>query len=793
MNKRMIPVLLCASLALAVMFAGTSASAAGSVTINATNFPDRNFRKYVIKNFDLDKNDVLSEAEIKKVTSIDCTGAEINDLKGIEFFPYLTSLDCSGVYNVNWSSNKAIKKLICSSCHENEYDFSMLTDLETLDCSYIFRTAELKLDLKKNTKLTKLNCSHCDMLCELDLSKNTALKYLNCSGCSINEIDLKANVKLEELDISERNRDYEIELDLSKNKALKKLDCYDSGICKLNIASCTLLEELDCSSNYNRSEEYALKQIDISKNTKLKKLYCNNNSFESLDLSKNTGLEILNCRDSGISKLDLSNNKNLKELECSNNGITSLDLTNNKSLKSLDCYSCKITKIVFSQDSALEHISCYANKLNNLDVSSCKSLKKLECSGNDTLTDLKISGCTSLVELMCTECKIKAIDASGLSSLMTITCRNNKIASLKVSGCSALERIDCIDNQLTSLNIKDCKKLGGLYCYGNKISSLDINYNASLLKAYWDGVLTNEKRSDDYGTYNVMSYYFTPPFGDADYSKYGYLLEVDKTTKIDAKEPVVIKLDKDSANVVCGKSVTVKSSISGSKSQPAWKSSNTKIATVDSNGKITGKMAGFVTVTASIGTSSASCKIRVLYKDMTNPEDFYYEPTYYLTDKGVVKGYDKQTKFKPANNCTRAQMVTFIWRLMGEPDPKTKTCKFKDVKKTDYFYKACIWGNENHIVEGYKDGTFGPQIVCARKHAVTFLWRLAKQPEPKTKTNKFSDVKKSDYFYKATLWASEKGILAGYDDNTFRPNGDCLRRQMVTFLYKYDKFVNGKG
>ncbi len=228
----------------------------------------------------------------------------------------------------------------------------------------------------------------------------------------------------------------------------------------------------------------------------------------------------------------------------------------------------------------------------------------------------------------------------------------------------------------------------------------------------------------------------------------------------------------------------------GSTSKITWKSSNTKIATVDANGKVTGKMAGQVTITASAAGKKATCKVQVLYKDVTNSKDFWYTPTYYLTNKGVVKGYDKQTLFKPANNCTRAQMVTFIWRLAGEPAPKAKTCKFSDVKKTDYFYKACIWGNEKHIVEGYKDGTFGPQIVCARRHAVTFLWRLAGQPKPKTTKNKFSDVKKDAYYYTATLWASETKILAGYSDGTFRPDGDCLRRQMVTFLYKYDKYIN---
>ena len=256
---------------------------------------------------------------------------------------------------------------------------------------------------------------------------------------------------------------------------------------------------------------------------------------------------------------------------------------------------------------------------------------------------------------------------------------------------------------------------------------------------------------------------------------------------------VTLKLDKTKAELVCGKTLTLKATLTGSKDKLTWKSSDTKVATVDVNGKVTVKMAGQATITASAAGKTATCVVTVLYKDVTNTKDFWYAPTNYLTAKGVVKGYANQTEFRPANVCTRAQMVTFIWRLQGEPKPKAITCKFKDVKKTDYFYKACIWGNENHIVEGYKDGTFGPQIVCARKHAVTFLWRLANKPKPVSSKNKFKDVKKSDYFYTATLWASEKGILAGYSDGTFKPDGDCLRRQMVTFLYKYDKFVNGKG
>ncbi|MBP5654595.1 MAG: cellulase family glycosylhydrolase [Clostridiales bacterium] len=244
-----------------------------------------------------------------------------------------------------------------------------------------------------------------------------------------------------------------------------------------------------------------------------------------------------------------------------------------------------------------------------------------------------------------------------------------------------------------------------------------------------------------------------------------------------------------SLTVTCGSSVNL--NVPGS-SKVTWSSSDSSVATV-SSGKIKGVSAGSVTITASASGRKYTCKVQVLYKDVTDTSSFWYEPTYYLTDKQVVKGYDKQTKFKPSNICTRAQMVTFIWRLMGEPAPKSKTCRFSDVKKSDYFYKACIWGNENHIVEGYKNGTFGPQITCARRHAVTFLWRLAGSPAPKSSRNKFNDVTKSDYYYSATLWASENKILAGYSDGTFRPDGKCARRQMVTFLYKYDKYINKKG
>ncbi|MBO4579569.1 MAG: S-layer homology domain-containing protein [Clostridiales bacterium] len=256
---------------------------------------------------------------------------------------------------------------------------------------------------------------------------------------------------------------------------------------------------------------------------------------------------------------------------------------------------------------------------------------------------------------------------------------------------------------------------------------------------------------------------------------------------------VTLTLDKTTANVVCGKTQTLSATVKGTTAAVTWKSSDSKIAAVDNSGKITAKQAGTVTITASVADKNAECKVVVLYKDVTSEKDFWYEPTNYLTEKGVVKGYDKQTKFKPDNDCTRAQMVTFLWRLAGQPAPKSKSTNFKDVKSSDYYYKPVLWAVEKGITTGVSKTKFNPSGVCTRAQTVTFLWRMAGKPSVKGAKNPFKDVKEKDYFYKAVLWASGKKIAAGYKNGTFQPQGKCLRRQMVTFLYKYDKFVNGKG
>ena len=256
----------------------------------------------------------------------------------------------------------------------------------------------------------------------------------------------------------------------------------------------------------------------------------------------------------------------------------------------------------------------------------------------------------------------------------------------------------------------------------------------------------------------------------------------------DTTSETEITIDKTETSVVCGFTTLLKVTTT-SASPISWTSSNSKVATVDEKGKVSGISAGSTMVTATSDGVTASCKVWVLFQDVTSSDDFWYVPIYYLVEKGIVKGFEKQTVFRPDDKCTRAQAVSFIWRINGSPKPKSSDCKFKDVKETDSFREAVIWCEEQKIVSGYDDGTFKPQNECTRAQAITFLWKSAGKPEPKINQTDLTDIKDSDYFYKAVLWATEKGIISSNKDKKFDPASGCLRRHMVTFLYKFDTMI----
>lgn len=222
-----------------------------------------------------------------------------------------------------------------------------------------------------------------------------------------------------------------------------------------------------------------------------------------------------------------------------------------------------------------------------------------------------------------------------------------------------------------------------------------------------------------------------------------------------------------------------------------WTSGNPSVAEVDSNGRVTALRYGTVLITAASQADPsliASCTVQTRYYDVDDRSLYYFNPVYWAADRNITKGYDN-VYFGPKNNCTREAVVTFLWRLAGKPDPENMNSPFSDIQNPDkYYYKAVLWAAEQGITKGYDDGTFKPNATCLREHVVTFLWRYAEKPEPVTSKNPFNDVSKSDYYYKACLWAQENGIAKGYSSGEhkggFGPKLDCLREHVVTFLYR---------
>ncbi len=163
--------------------------------------------------------------------------------------------------------------------------------------------------------------------------------------------------------------------------------------------------------------------------------------------------------------------------------------------------------------------------------------------------------------------------------------------------------------------------------------------------------------------------------------------------------------------------------------------------------------------------------------------DYFAEPVLWAVGKGITNGMSA-TSFAPNAPCTRGQIVTFLWRACGSPEPTKTDNPFKDVKPGEYYYKAVLWAVENGITTGLSATTFGPSATCTRGQVATFLWRSQGEPAPKSSNNPFSDVKVGDYYCNAVLWAVENDVTQGVGGGKFAPNASCTRGQIVTFLFR---------
>ena len=701
MKKKLLSILLC--LVMVVGSLPTAAFAAGSVEINETNFPDAKFRSFVKENLDKNKDDILDAMEIAAVKMIEANKMGIKSLEGVGFFTALETLKCwdNELTGLDLSKNTALKDLQCSN-----------SKLQSLD-------------LSQNPNLTQLYCGR-NPLTTLDLSKNAKLKVLNCSGFANRRTKLT-------------------ELDLSQNTALESLDCSINELKQLNVSGCTALKKLSCSSNQ-------LTTLDVSKNTNLIELECSSNLLAVLDVSNNPKLEDLSCDYNSLTLLDLSKNPELEILSCRKNGLTSLDLDANKKIGE---------KILY-----LENQFYHKGVLN---AGETFDMKTLPGSFDPSRTKNWIGG---------------TVDAAGILTVDADATEVTYDYQTKSGNTDAKYLMSC------KLNVK-----GGTTPVAKYAISVTGGI-ANLAKAAEGSVVTLTADAPaanmHFARWEVESGSEAVTFANATNSTTTFPIpagEVKVKAVFEADEIMVpIQYDVSVLNDGNGKAFA----------SPAKAAADTAITlTATPNAgyhfKAWRVILGGVTITGNKFTMPAEdVEVQAVFeKDapiskhpfLDVPAGAYYEDAVvWAVGKGITSGTNATT-FDPNGTCTRAQAVTFLWRAAGSPTPKTKLMPFPDVPVGSYYWNAVLWAIEQGITEGTSYLTFSPNDSCTRAQIVTFLWRSKGNPAVSGNVP-FTDVAPDAYYAAAVTWAEKNGITGGIGNGLFGSNNTCTRAQIVTFLYR---------
>ena len=701
MKKKLLSILLCL-----VMVAGllpTAAFAAGYVEINETNFPDAKFRSFVKENLDKNKDDILDAMEIAAVKMIEANNMGIKSLEGVGFFTALETLKCwdNELTGLDLSKNTALKDLQCSN-----------SKLQSLD-------------LSKNTELTRLSCGS-NKLTELDVSKNTKLEMLDCESDS-----LLSYMRLTELDVSQ-------------NTALKELNCYGVKMQKLNVSGCTALEELDCGGNQ-------LTALDVSQNTKLTFLDCASNQLTALDVSKNPELKDLYCRNNFLAELDVSKNLELKSISCGKNGLTSLDLDKN-------------TEITYVN---LDNHQFY-NK-GTLPAGETFDLKTLPGSFDPSRTKNWIGGTVDAAGIL-------TVDADATEVTYDYQTKSGNTAAKYLMSCK--------------LNVK-----GGTTPVAKYAISVTGGI-ANLAKAAEGSVVTLTADAP------AANMHFTRWEVESGSEAVAFANATNSTTTFPmpaGEVKVKAVFEADEIMVPIQYAVSVLNDGNGKAfASPAKAAADTAITlTATPNAgyhfKAWRVILGGVTITDNKFTMPAEdVEVQAVFeKDapiskhpfLDVPAGAYYEDAVvWAVGKGITSGTNATT-FDPNGTCTRGQAVTFLWRAAGSPTPKTKLMPFPDVPVGSYYWNAVLWAIEQGITEGTSYLTFSPNDSCTRAQIVTFLWRAKGNPAVSGNAP-FTDVPPDAYYAAAVTWAEKNGITGGIGNGLFGSNNTCTRAQIVTFLYR---------
>ena len=785
--RKALSLVLAAAMCLSLLPASALALG-GNVEINEANFPDPTFRAYLSKEYDLNSDGVFTPDELKRVDRIQLDGysvpgpEKITTLEGIQLFPNLTTLDC---------------------------DYNKLTSLDLTGC----------------TNLTSLFCYN-NQLTSLDLTGCTNLTHMLFSN---NRREISHGPPLSDLPGFDKTRASNIQggnfdndqVNFTQDTLTYTYDC--GGYSAEFTLVCHLPDVAISEANFPdpNFRAYLSAHWDDDKNgvltsdelKQVNRIDIDGGSLPGPD--KITSLEgirffpnltKLDCRKSLLTSLDLTGCSNLTDLDCDYNKLTSLDLTDCPNLTRLSCENNLLTALDLSACTGLSSLDCDTNQLTSLDLTGCTGLSSLYCD-NNKLTSLDLTGCTNLTSLFCYNNQLTSLDLTGCTNLSGLDCDTNQLTSLDLTGCTGLTELDCCYNQLTSLDLTCFSYLADLRCDYNQLTSLDLTDCTSLTLSFFSG---NTRTVTDYPPLSELTgldptRVSNVKGGTFDNGLVDFDGTYDITYNYDCGNGRTLYVTLERAKIVYSNVYVNFRVVNGTWANGSTWDQNVLVELYDGRGTLSaydvptgmrprdGYENGHWDVTPNTDRKGITDGVTYTYSFDRKPisfsdvqqDDYFFEPVKWAVENDVTFGIGNN-QFGPDLPCTRAQIVTFLWNSHGQPEPKATVSPFSDVKESDWFFKPIMWAVENDITSGIGNGQFGPNLTCTRAQAMTFLWKDAGRPTVAGEM-KFSDVTESDWFYMPVKWAVANKITSGVGGGRFGSEDDCLRAQIVTFMYRVDK------
>ena len=453
-----------------------SLAARADVTINSTNFPDANFRSYLMSEY---PSGTITTAQLNARTELILENKGISNMTGVQYFTQLTKLNLfnnnlttinvsaltklkylnlgyNKLTSINVDNNTALEQLYLQNNLLTNVTIEFLSDLRTLWVQKNPNLTNLEcacndldnLDIYNCTALQNLSCFNNPHLTTIhNLESCTALTNLDCEDCKIGDLSAvmsmpnleslnAANNKLTSLNVSGLRKLKSLRV--AGNQSLTELKCDNCNLQNLYLSGCSALTQLSCNNNYNLQ------------------------TINGLDACP--ALENLSCYCCALTSLDdLQDLQYLRVVVCSANNLASLVLNNMPSL----------VQLWVDDNSQLTSLECaYNDELVSLNVTGCSQLSWLTCESNPSLTEITgLSDCTALTFLDCMRCQISSLDIAHHTNLEELWCQYNNLTSLDVSSCTSLELISAHSNQIASMNVSNCPNLKTMSIYYNQLKS----------------------------------------------------------------------------------------------------------------------------------------------------------------------------------------------------------------------------------------------------------------------------------------------------------------------------------